>query len=63
MDIDDAVDWQMIARKWEAHANGLAKALEAIDKIGNGTTDHGLTAYASLMRCGQIARTALTDHT
>jgi hypothetical protein len=61
MDIDDAVDWHMIARKWEARCHSHEAALAEIDALGNGTSKDRLTAYADLMLCGSIARKALNN--
>ena len=43
----------------------LREALEKIDILGNGLSmqedEQGLTSYATLMRCGSIARQALSS--
>ena len=55
---------QRMAYRLIKERDKLREALVKIDEIGNGLSadDKNLTAYASLVRCGSIARAALNNN-
>ncbi len=56
-------DLEVSHQALKSHIEKLQEALHKIDTLGNGLSmqedEQGLTSYATLMRCGSIARAAL----